>query len=45
MVGLIWIILKKVWFEHLQNKPGIDHTHTIWALLCFEIWLEKFYSK
>ena len=37
--------IKKVWFEHLQNKPGIDHTHTIWALLCFEIWLEKFYSK
>ena len=34
-----------VWIEHLQNKPGIDHTHTIWALLCFEIWLEKFYSK
>lgn len=37
--------IKKIWSEHLNNKPGVDHTHSIWALLCFEIWIQKYYSK
>lgn len=34
--------IKKIWQEHLNEKTGIDHTHTIWALLCLDIWLEKY---
>lgn len=37
--------IRQIWKEHLNNKPGVDHTHTIWALLCLAIWLEKFYSQ
>lgn len=34
-----------IWKEHLTNKLKVDHTHTIWALLCLAVWLEKFHNK
>lgn len=31
--------IRKVWSEHLTGKR--DHTHKLWAILMFQVWLEK----
>lgn len=35
--------VKKIWNEH-QNFSH-DHTHRIWALVCLELWFEKFHPS
>jgi asparagine synthase (glutamine-hydrolysing) len=39
LIPLNYDFIRKIWYEHINNKN--DHSHRLWILFVFHIWIQK----